>query len=47
MMPHRRTLDPAECAGLIKDDGSNRYFVDQDLDGYFREVAKHLGMVVR
>lgn len=27
--------------------GSNRYFVDQDLDGYFRKVAKHLGMAVR
>jgi NAD-dependent deacetylase len=27
--------------------GSGRYFVDRDLDGHFREVAKHLGMAVR
>lgn len=32
---------------VMLSDGSDRYFVDQDLDGYFREVAKHLGMAVR
>ena len=26
--------------------GIDCYFVEQDLDGYFREVAKHLGMAV-